>query len=216
MEDLALDRCALDHRALVGPSRSRRARERLDRRRDRDGLQIAGRHPVAVLAVEQAVVDEHPEHLLDEERVALGRAVTRSWTSGRLSPAQEVRTSSPILLAQRLEQDRRRVELAAAPAGRSSSSSGRARQTSRIGRRATSRRCARRGRGTSARPIAGRRRRRRAAVRAPAPRTASGRPRRSRRGPISSTGRAPRRAARRSALRLVAGERVAIEPRSSP
>ena len=36
--------------------------------------EIAGHRPAAVLAYEQAVVDEHREHLLDEERIALGGA----------------------------------------------------------------------------------------------------------------------------------------------
>ncbi len=143
---------------------------------------VARRHPVAVRAFEQAVVDQHREHLLDEERVAFGRIGHPAWTSvGQLRPAEEVLDElSGLGLVQRLEQDRGRVELAAAPAGSAVEQLG-SREANEQDRRVPSPVGdvldeIEEGR---LRPIAGRRRRRRAAARAPAPRTACARPRRS-------------------------------------
>ena len=75
--------------------------------------------PAPVLAAEQAVVDQHREQLLGEQRVALGRArrcePTRPRGSApRPSRFRPARGSRP---RQRLEQDRRGVQLAPAPAG---------------------------------------------------------------------------------------------------
>ena len=118
MEDLALDRCALADGSLDRPQPVQaRGEERLDRRRNGDRLQIAGWDPVPVRALEQAVVDEHREHLLDEERVAFGCIHhSRPDLGGQLSSAQEVPDQLAGLgLAQGLQQDRGRVELATAP-----------------------------------------------------------------------------------------------------
>ena len=83
-------------RARSAPSRSRRAASSawiVGRHRDRP--EIARRHPIAVRAFEQAVVDEHREHLLDEERVALGRIGDPSMdVVGELRSAEEVLRSA--------------------------------------------------------------------------------------------------------------------------
>ena len=119
VEDLALDRAALDDRPLVSaqPVESRRE-ERMDRRRNRDPREIARRHPRAVAAREQPVVDQHREHLLDEERISL-RGAHDPVADGlvELRAAEEVRHElGGLAVAQSLEEHGRRVELAAAPA----------------------------------------------------------------------------------------------------
>jgi hypothetical protein len=63
----------LDDGALLRPQEIQTGREkRLDRRRHRDLLDTSRRHPPPVLLPEDAFVDHHREHLLDEERVPLG------------------------------------------------------------------------------------------------------------------------------------------------
>ena len=120
MEHLALDRSALDHRALVGvePVQAR-GQEQVDRRRHGDVRQILDRSPRTALESEEAVVDQHREHLLDEERVALGGLedpVTRDLRDVG-SPEEVVDELRRIVAGQRLKQDRGRVHLAAAPTG---------------------------------------------------------------------------------------------------
>ena len=81
--------------------------------------EVAGRRPAALLADKQAVVDQHREHLLDEERIPLG-GVRDPGPDLRLRarPADEVLDQrAALVLGQRLEQDRRRVELPTAPGG---------------------------------------------------------------------------------------------------
>ena len=75
VKDLAHDRGTLDHGTFV-----RRRAGRGGRRAapwivggTRHCGEIARCRPAAVLADEQTVVDQHREHLLDEERIALGR-----------------------------------------------------------------------------------------------------------------------------------------------
>ena len=57
---------------LVAEAVEARSHERVDRCRDGEVGEIAGGLPAAVRLAQQAVVDEHRQHLLDEERVALG------------------------------------------------------------------------------------------------------------------------------------------------
>ena len=80
--------------------------ERLDRR-GHDDLALA------------AVLAHHREHLLDEERVAAGGGEDprRAVLGDRGPPPRREMSSLAVLRGERLEQDRRRVELAAAPAG---------------------------------------------------------------------------------------------------
>ena len=64
----------LDHCKLIGREQvEARCEEGVDRRRERELVEVARRHPAAVLAPHEAFVDEHREQLLDEERIALGR-----------------------------------------------------------------------------------------------------------------------------------------------
>ena len=90
----------------------------MDRRRNRDFREIAGRLPVAVVAREQSVVDQHREHLLDEERVSL-RGAHDPVADGlvELRAAEEVGDElHGFTVAQPFEEHRGGVELPAAPA----------------------------------------------------------------------------------------------------
>ena len=107
VEDLPFDGTAADHVPLaraepVEPG----LQERLDRRRHHD-LRLA------------AVLAHHREHLLDEERVPVGGLQdSLAHVVGDLRPTGEPRDQQlAVLDGERLEQDRRRIELAAAPAG---------------------------------------------------------------------------------------------------
>ena len=72
-EHLADDRGALEHRALDrGQAVESRRDQRLDRGRHLHLRQIAGGDPSVVLSHEIAVVDQHRDHLFDEQRIALG------------------------------------------------------------------------------------------------------------------------------------------------
>jgi hypothetical protein len=67
------NRGALDHDPLVGIERVEpRSQQRLDGRGQANVVQLAGRKPVPVGLRQVTLVDEHPEELLEEERVALG------------------------------------------------------------------------------------------------------------------------------------------------
>ena len=107
MEHLALDRAALHHDADVAVERvDAGLEERVDRRRD-DDLPVA------------AVLAHHREHLLDVQRVSGG-----GGHDAVAEVAFELRVSEEIpdqrlalVVAERLEQDRRRVHLAATPVG---------------------------------------------------------------------------------------------------
>ena len=106
MKEAALDGAALEDPALrrlelVDPRRE----QRVDRGRDGD-VPAAG------------ILDER-DHLLDEERVALGRvADPLLQTGGERAVAEEpLQQLFRLVRVERLEQERRRVQLAAAPAG---------------------------------------------------------------------------------------------------
>ena len=107
VEDLPFDGAAADHVPLaraepVEPG----LQERLDRRRHHD-LRLA------------AVLAHHREHLLDEERVPVGGLQdSLAHVVGDLRSTGEPRHQHlTVRDGERLEQDRRRIELAAAPAG---------------------------------------------------------------------------------------------------
>ena len=107
MEDLTLDRPALHDDAHVAVERVDAClEERVDRRRN-DDLAVA------------AVLAHHREHLLDVERVP-GRRVRDALPQHRrratASGDERVHELGALLRRQRLEQERRRVQLAAAPA----------------------------------------------------------------------------------------------------
>ena len=73
-EVVADDGGGLDHRALVARERVQaRGEQRLDRRGHGHLGEVAGGAPLAVLLLDQPLVGEHPQELLDVERVALGR-----------------------------------------------------------------------------------------------------------------------------------------------
>ena len=75
MEFLPTDGRGLDERPLRlrQPIEAGR-QQRRDRRRNRYVRDVPSGHPPFAVASQQAVVDQHPEHLLDEQRVALGDA----------------------------------------------------------------------------------------------------------------------------------------------
>ena len=157
------------------------------------------RRPATILAHEQAVVDEHREHLLDEERIPLGRVGDAgSDLLGELGLADEVRDElRAFVFRQRLEEHGRRVELSAAPRWADIEELGSSHAEKQDGHSlATSRRGARRDRGTSPRPNGCRRTPRRAAAGRRGPRRIVGSPGSSpRRRCRTRTGRAPRSSA---------------------
>ena len=74
MEDLALYRRAFDHRPLLGTELVEPRREqRLDRGRHGRVRELPRCRPLPIPTNEQPVVDQHREHLFDEERIALSR-----------------------------------------------------------------------------------------------------------------------------------------------
>src|SRR6266508_4548551 len=91
--------------------------ESLDRRRGLHVGKLVHRAPTPVFPLKATTVDEHGEHLLDEERVALARGhELRDALGGRLAeqvPDQPL----DLVVPQRLEQDRSRVDLPTAPCG---------------------------------------------------------------------------------------------------
>ena len=150
VEDLALDRAALEHAALgrvelVEPGRE----QRLDRRRHDDVAVRRLRQPCASICSTKSGLPSAAS------RIRLARV-----SSSSASPSSSSISSSVSSAVERLEQDGRRVELAAGP-GRPPVEQLRAARCRRAGsgRRGSSRRCGRRGRGRSARPSGGRRRR---------------------------------------------------------
>ena len=120
MEDLSLDGAAFDHGALlrVEPVQTR-GQQQLDRRRDREVREVVDGAPRAILESQQAVVDQHADHLLDEQRIPLrGREDPFARGARQVGVAQQVVEQRARLVAgERFEQDRGRVHLAAAPAG---------------------------------------------------------------------------------------------------
>ena len=118
VKHLSLDRRGLDHRALIGAQLIEpRGEQCLDRGGHRERGQISGCGPALVLTDEETVVDQHREHLLDEERIALCCARDAELDlSGQLRFAYEVGDELRALgVGERLEEDRGRVELSAAP-----------------------------------------------------------------------------------------------------
>ena len=119
VEDLALDRRPLDHGSFAGLEPVEAGGEQcVDRRRHGHRGEIARRGPAPVLTDEQTVVDQHRQHLLDEERIALRRLRDAlPDLLGQLDLTDEVLDqAAAFVIGERLEQDRRRVQLAAAPA----------------------------------------------------------------------------------------------------
>jgi hypothetical protein len=109
----AFDRAAL----VVGQAFETGGEERGDGGRDRDRAEIARRDPRAVLPDQHPVVDQHREHLLDEERVAAGRLGQPVRRLGRQTgAAEQVRDQfGRRLRVEGLEEQRRGVQFAAAP-----------------------------------------------------------------------------------------------------
>ena len=102
-------RSSTSRSALAEPVEPRRD-ERVDRRRHRQRAELRGRAPAAVLARDQAVVDEHREQLLDEERIALGGGDERARRASALEldlAEQVVDQPTARLGVERLEQHRR-------------------------------------------------------------------------------------------------------------
>ena len=106
MEDLSLHRAALDDGALIaGEPIEACLKERVDRRRN-DDLALAW------------LLARHREHLVDEERVPL-RGRDDPLPRLVVDRVRRERVDQPVAIldAERLEQERRRVELATAPSG---------------------------------------------------------------------------------------------------
>ena len=119
VELFAAHRRPLDHRPLVaGELLEPRGQQRLDRRRHPQVDQRSCRHPPVAVASQRTVVDQHREHLLDEQRRALGRGedpIAR-LVRKRRATEQVPDQVAALVVGERLERDRRGVELAPAPA----------------------------------------------------------------------------------------------------
>ena len=204
MEHRPLDGGRGDDRPLVGrQSLDAGGEQRLDRRGHRKVGEVGRHDPVVILPGQQLVVDQHRHHLLGEERVTLhGLGDPRLGLRRERCPVEQVRDQLPgLLVAEWLEQDRRRVQLAPAPVGTCVEQLGPrdADQQDRDVARDRARR-ARPGRGTSA-PPSGRRRTRPPAGRCErAPRRAFVPPRRSPHSFLLSGPPSPSAAAMRSAI----------------
>ena len=120
VEDLALDGAALDHGTLVGvQSVQARGEQEVDRRWDRHVREVLDGAPRTPFEAKEAVVDQHREHLLDEQRVALRGfedPVPRDLRYRRL-PQEVVDEQRGLVTGEGLEKDRGGVHLAATPAG---------------------------------------------------------------------------------------------------
>ncbi len=104
VEDLALDRPTLHHHPHVAVERvDARLQERLDRRRNDNALATALTH--------------HREHLLHEERVAGGcnRDPLAQSRVQRHPCVEAVHELCALVRTERLEQERSRIHLSAAP-----------------------------------------------------------------------------------------------------
>ena len=184
VEDLPLDRAALDHGALLCAERVEPClEERLDRRRHLDGVRPPpARGPPS------------PRGRADSPRPSPGSA-TRVAGSSSTPSSSRVDELGRVEVVERLEQDRGRVQLPARPARAARRAARAARcRGGRWARRATSRRRARRGRAAAARPSGGRR----ARARAGAPRPAAPAARASRAACRRATSGSPRPARRRA------------------
>ena len=210
MEQAPLHRRPLEGAAFVGLEPvDARGEERVDRRRH---LVLAG----------PRIVGQHREHLLDEERVALGRLDDPPAEPGRQVVLPEQRVDEAVRLdrLQRLELDERSAQVRRSPrrAARRTDPGGRGRRSG-SGRRSRSRRGTRAGRATSRRPSGRRRRRGPAAGLTRASRRAGGTPRPS--PPASPPRRIPRlrrrsAAPRRRRARTSASSRTSSGRGSSP
>ena len=120
-EESADDRGALEKVTLIVAQSVDASREkRLNRCRRLDLGEVADRVPaVAIPSPQTSFVEQHRQHLLDEERIAFaGSAEGVPDLLRDLALAQQVldqRVDRGV--PKRLEQDRRRVQLAAAPQG---------------------------------------------------------------------------------------------------
>src|SRR5690348_13061970 len=118
VEDLAFDGASLDDGPLVlaQPIESC-GEESVDRRWNGDLRQITGWNPLAVPPCQEAVVNEHPQHLLDEQGISLGRAHDPiSDVLVELGTPEEIRHQlCRFAVVQTLEKHGSGVELAAAP-----------------------------------------------------------------------------------------------------
>jgi hypothetical protein len=118
MKAVALDRSALERAALGCPELvEARGEQHLDGRRHAHTGEVARRHPAPVLASQETLVDEHRDHLLDEEGVAAARlANPRPHVALESDLADEVPDQGlGFVLRERLEEDRGRVALASSP-----------------------------------------------------------------------------------------------------
>ena len=120
MKDRALDGSPPDHLALgsIEPVDTC-GEQRLNCGRHCNLGEIARRDPMAIFAAEQASVDQHRQHFLDEKGIALSR-LSKSPKNclGKLRVPEEVFDQNVALfLDQRLKQDRGRVHLPSAPGG---------------------------------------------------------------------------------------------------
>ena len=160
-EDLSDHGGALQHRQLVLAEPVEAGGEhRLHRLRHAQRVDGGERLEPAVALDEDAVLDEHPQHLLEEERVAAGRAADRVRGLGVERAGEVLEQRARLLARQRRQLDRRPTPRpAAAPRDRAAPGSRRG-----SARRGSSRRGTRRGRGTPAPPTGCRRARRRAAA----------------------------------------------------
>ena len=93
MEDLAFDRAPLEDGAVLAAEPVEAGGEQsLDGGWQGELGQLARRRQRAVPAEQQPLVDEHGDHLLDEERVALGRiGDSNAHVVGELGRAEQVR-----------------------------------------------------------------------------------------------------------------------------
>ena len=165
----------------------------LDRLRHAQRVDGGERLEPAVALDEDAVLDEHPQHLLEEERIAAGRASHRVGGIRVERPGQVLEQRAYVLPRQRRELDRRSTpggaQLREVGAGHGSRRGSARRDSSRPGTR--------RGRGTPAPPTGCRRARARPAARARASRAVGGSPSRARRcASVAPPGRWPRGCAR--------------------
>ncbi len=119
VEGLAHDRRAVQQGPLLaGQPVQAGGQQRLDGRRGGGGGQVVG-HPAAAVAAQPALLDQHGQQLLEEQRVALGGpgdAVGGVAGQGRL-PGQVLQQGRRLLGGQRLQQHGAGVQAPARPAG---------------------------------------------------------------------------------------------------
>ena len=118
MEHRALHGRTLDHLAIVRRELvEARRQQHLNARRDRDPREITGCDPAAVLTPQVVTVDEDRDHLLDEQRVALGSFLDARGHVGSDDASSQEPLEQLVRLngRQRLEGDRRSVPLASSP-----------------------------------------------------------------------------------------------------